>query len=219
MKKNRTGFTLVEMLVVLAIIAILAGALLAGFGKITKTAQRARAQETVSNVASALNILLQKKGVWPTDLKNAIKTNGGSDGDGKGCVMDVAKVFAKYGLLGITYTGSTSDLASLQLKGTDRVGIVDPWAVAVLKQNKSATASAKVPQGGTVKSHIIYYAVDDDLDGIVEAKVCGETVKVRANAIAWCAGRDGELGDSYSKRGKKNADNVYSWRKGQEVKK
>ena len=47
--------------------------------------------------------------------------------------------------------------------------------------------------------------------------MCGETVKVRANAIAWCAGADGELGDSYSKRSKKNADNVYSWNRQQEV--
>lgn len=219
MKKNRTGFTLIEMLVVLGIIAILAGALLAGFGKITKTAQRAKAQEAVSNVASALNIMLQKKGVWPADLKNTLKSYQGADGDGKGCVADVAKVFAKYGLLGVTYKGSTSDLANLQLQGTDRCGIVDPWAIAVLKRDLAANVGTKVPSGGTVKSHIIYYAIDTDLDGITEAKVCGETVKVRANAIAWCAGRDGELGDSYSRRNKKNADNVYSWQRGQEVKK
>lgn len=101
--------------------------------------------------------------------------------------------------------------------GSDRCGIVDPWAVAVLKRSPSANASTRVPSGGTVKSHIIYYAIDTDLDGITEAKVCGETVKVRANAIAWCAGADGELGDSYSKRSKKNADNVYSWNRQQEV--
>ena len=66
MTQNRKGFTLVEMLVVMGIIAILSGALLAGFGQITKNAQRTRAQETVSNVATALNMLLQKKGGRPT---------------------------------------------------------------------------------------------------------------------------------------------------------
>ncbi|MGN0847624.1 MAG: type II secretion system protein [Kiritimatiellia bacterium] len=214
MRKNRTGFTLIEMLVVLGIIAVLSSALLVGFGRITKTAQRARAQETVSNVATALGIMLQKKGVWPTDHKNALKTYGGQDGEGRGCVEDVAKVFVKYGLMGISYTGSTYEP---QLKGSDRCGIVDPWAVAVLKRSPSNNHSTKVPSGGTVRSHIIYYAIDEDLDGITEAKVCGEEIKVRASAIAWGAGGDGELGDSYSKRSKKNADNVYSWRKNQEV--
>lgn len=214
MAKRRNGFTLIEMLVVLGIIAILSGALFMGYGRVTKGAQRTRAQETVSNVATALNILLQQKGLWPSDYRNALKTYGGQDGEGKGCVEDVAKVFVKYNLLGITYTGSST---SPTLKGTDRCGIVDPWAVAVLKRKPENGLSSVVPSGGTVKSHIIYYAIDTDLDGITEAKVCGETVKVRANAIAWCAGADGELGESYSKRSKENADNVYSWRKSQEV--
>ena len=77
----------------------------------------------------------------------------------------------------------------------------------------------EVPSGGTVRDHVIYYALDTDLDGITEAKVCGETVKVRANAIAWSAGADGVLGDSYSKRSKSNSDNIYSWRRDQEVRK
>lgn len=216
MKQNRKGFTLIEMLVVMGIIAILSGALLAGFNHITKNAQRTRAAETVSNVATALNMLLQKKGVWPADYKNALKAYGGQDGQGKGCVEDVAKVFAKYGLLGISFTGSDKNIT---LKGSDRCGIVDPWAVAVLKRNPSNTQSTKVPSGGMVRDHVIYFAIDTDLDGITEAKVCGETIKVRANAIAWAAGADGVLGDSYSKRTKSNSDNIYSWRRDQEVRK
>lgn len=213
-KKRQEGFTLIEMLVVLGIIAVLSGALFMGYGRVTKGAQRARAQETVSNVATALNMLLQKKGAWPSDYRNALKTYGGQDGAGKGCVEDVAKVFAKYSLLGITYTGAAS---SPTLKGVDRCGVVDPWAAAVLKRRPENGASTPVPSGGTVRDHIIYFAIDTDLDGITEAKVCGEAVKVRANAIAWCAGADGTLGAAYSKRDRNNADNVYSWRKTQEV--
>ncbi len=211
-REKKKGFTLIEMLVVLGIIAVLSGALLVGFSRITKGAQRARAQETVSNVATALNIILQRRGMWPSALKNF----GGRDGDGFGCVERIAKVFVGEGLLGISYTGSKD---SPTLKGSDRHGIVDPWAVAVLKRNADNNLSTPVPSGGMVKSHIIYYAIDDDLDGVTEAKVCGETVKVRASAIAWCAGADGDLGESYSKRDKANSDNVYSWRKNQEVRK
>lgn len=208
-KKKRRGFSLVEMLVVIAIIAVLSAALLMGYGRITRTAQRARAQETVSNVATALNIMLQRKGGWPTDF-NALKAYGGSDGEGKGCVEAVARLFAKYNLLGVRVENDKP-------VGGDRCGIVDPWAVAVLKRSASANAATPVPSGGTVKSHIVYFAVDTDLDGITEAKVCGDTVKVRASAIAWCAGADGKLGGSYAKRDKLNADNVYSWNRKQEV--
>lgn len=203
---RKKGFTLIEMLVVLGIIAIVTGALAMGYGRFVKTAQRQKAQATVSDVAQALGIMLQQRGTWPAGLR----AYHGADGEGKGCVVEVAKIFASNKLLGVALNNG-------QPTGTDRCGIVDPWAVAVLKRSPSANASTRVSSGGTVKSHIIYYAIDTDLDGITEAKVCGENVKVRANAIAWCAGGDGELGDSYSKRGKKNSDNVYSWNRKQEV--
>ncbi len=211
MKANngRKGFTLVEMLVVMSLIAILSTALLMGYGRVTRTAQKAKAQETVANVATALGVLLQQKSSWPKKLLSY----QGADGTGKGCVVEVAKVFAENGnLLGVTVDSSGKPT------GTDRCGIVDPWAVAVLKRSSANGESTAVPSGGTVRDHVIYFALDTDFDGITEAKVCGETVKIRANAIAWSAGADGELGDSYSKRSKKNADNIYSWQRKQEEK-
>ena len=210
MKKTSKGFTMIEMLVVLGIIGVLMGALLAGFGHVTRAAQKARAQELVSNVMTSLNILLQSKGVWPSDYNNALKTYGGQDGPNKGCVENVARIFASNGLLGVNIQGGT-------LRGVDKFGIVSPWAANVLKRSQNQNINARVPSGGTIRDHIIYYAIDTDMDGIVEAKVCGESVRVRANAIAWCAGADGKLGTSYHKRTKENADNVYSWRRNQEV--
>ncbi|MDD6031528.1 MAG: type II secretion system protein [Kiritimatiellae bacterium] len=218
--KRKLGFTMIEMLVVMGIIAILSGALMAGFGRVTKSAQRARAQETVSNVATSLTAMLQKKGRWPTEEDGAIKKHGGSDGSGYGTVEQVARVFGKLGFMNISYKGGTG--TGMQLIGTDRCGIVDPWAQAVLKRTKGGQGTGKdltVPSGGKVQDHVVYYAIDEDLDGIVEAQVCGERVKVRASAIAWSAGADGKLGNSYSKRSKDNEDNIYSWRRAQEVKK
>ncbi len=210
MSKIRKGFTLIEMLVVLCIIGIIMGALLAGFGHVTRAAQKARAQELVSNVVTSLTIMLQTNGVWPSDYNNALKLYGGKDGNSAGCVENVARVFASRGLMGVNIDNST-------LKGVDKFGIVSPWAQNVLKRSQSANASTPVPTGGTIRDHIIYYAIDTDLDGIVEAKVCGDNVKVRGSAIAWCAGADGKLGSSYRKRTKENQDNVYSWRHTQEV--
>ena len=225
--KSKSGFTMIEMLVVMGIIAILAGSMMAGFSRITKSAQRSRAQEAVSNVATALQMILQKKGSWPSDNDGALRKFGGSDGGGsgsKGAVVDVAKVFVKYKLLGVAHKGGETDYSQIKLIGVDSCGIVDSWAQAVLKRSKGATAEnagrdLKVPSGGTVKDHVIYYALDEDYDGITEAEVCGERIKVRASAIAWCAGADGKTGNVYSKRSKDNEDNVYSWRRAQEVKK
>lgn len=200
---RKDGFSLIEMLVVIGIIAVLSGALMVGFGRITKSAQRARAQETVANAATSLGILQQTLNAWP---KTLIQRQG-SDSEGMGMTKEVARILAKHGLMGVT-TMSNGEPA-----GTDRCGIVDPWAVAVLKRNKNANDSTVVPSGGTVKSHIIYYALDLDMDGITEASVNGTQVRVRAPAVAWCAGADGVLAD-YAKVGR--SDDVYSWRKDQE---
>ena len=206
----KKGFTLIEMLVVLGIIGILIAALLAGFGHVTRAAQKARAQELVDNVKTSLALMLQTNGVWPSDRNNALKLYGGQDGNNKGCIEEVARVFAGRGMLGVNISGD-------QLKGVDRFGIVSPWAQNVLKHQLNATAATVVPSGGTIRDHVIYYAIDTDMDGICEASVCGEKIKVRATAMAWCAGADGKLGNSYHRRSKENADNVYSWRHNQEV--
>ncbi len=204
---RRNGFTLIEMLVVMGIISILSGALLLGYGRVTRAAQRAKAQETVANVATALGILLQQKGSWPSGLSRYGSQAGG---DGRGCVKEVAKIFADNKLLGVKLDSGDKPI------GIDRCGIVDPWAVAVLKRSPNVSGDAAVPTGGTVADHVIYFALDTDFDGITEVANTGGarsgTVKVRANAVAWCAGADGQMGTT-----KTNADNIYSWQRKQEV--
>lgn len=200
----KSGFTLIEMLVVIGIIAILSGALLMGFGRVTKAAQRAKAVEAVSEVAQALAILRQKNSnVWPSVVSGGY---GGADGNGKGMVKDVAKRFGDAGLLGITVKNGLPI-------GISRCGVVDPWAEAVLKRSKDASEMSKVPSGGTVQDHIIYFAVDLDDDGITVANVGGQAVEVRAEAIAWCAGADGVIAP-YTQRGR--SDDIYSWDKAKE---
>lgn len=195
----KKGFTLVEMLVVLGIIAVLVGATIGGYSKFSKTAEKTRCQELVSNTATALATLFQQNGAWPRALRTA------AQGDGRLTAV-AAYPLASY----MSLTVSNNALA-----GYDRLGIVSPWATAVIRHHSggAVSESTRVPSGGTVDDHILRFAIDYDGDGIIEgANVGGETIDIRATAAVWCCGKDGKI-EAYSQGLRR--DDVYSWTKGQ----
>jgi prepilin-type N-terminal cleavage/methylation domain-containing protein len=203
----RKGFSLVEMLVVLGIIAVLVGASVGGYSSITKAAERAKCQELVSNVATALTAMFQQEGAWPKRVAGA--PNAGSDGR-----LDEVVSYAF--VRGTKYLSLNHKSGALI--GLDRLGIVSPWATAVMRRagvNASLTTVVSKGNDGdrTIDDHLLHFAVDLDGDGIIEgANVGGESVDVRATAIVWCAGKDGKM-EPYS-RGRRK-DDVYSWSPGQ----
>ena len=211
-KSLRSAFTLIEMLVVMGIIAVLIGASIGGYSAMTKSAERARCQELVSNVATALTALFQNEGSWP----KVLALEGGTDGK-----LDEKVAYALVSN-GRSYFSLTKD--GNKLGGHDRFGILTPWAQAVVKsQGSSATKGSKVGSM-TVDDHILHYALDLDGDGRIEgASVGGRSIDVRATAIVWCCGKDGVIepypygggavggkGSSSGAAGGKT-DDVYSW--------
>lgn len=214
------GFSLIEMLVVIGIIAVLMGTAVGGYSFATKRAQAARGRELVSNTATALNLLFQKDGRWPSALLNEAGSGAGR------LTARAAACLAVKKYMSLTYDRVDKDGESYYtLSGLDRYGIVTPWATAALKQaGNGGSESTKVPSGGNVKDHQLYYALDKTGEGIVEANVGGVTVKVRANAIVWCAGLDGVLapypyasggsggaGENRGGAAGKRSDDIYSW--------
>jgi prepilin-type N-terminal cleavage/methylation domain-containing protein len=211
----KKGFTLIEMLVVIGIIAVLVGASIGGFSAMTRTAEKAKCQELVSNVATALTVMFQQEGAWPRVLAQ----NGASDGrlDAKTAYALVAKGRT---YLSLSHSGN-------KLTGNDRFGVVSPWAATLLKRKGNAASLSDVvsvsPQGGqmTVQDHILHYALDMDGDGIIQgASVGNQVIDVRATAIVWCGGKDGFVvpypyaeGGGRANSGKN--DDVYSWTPGQ----
>ena len=204
---KKSGFTLVEMLVVIGIIAVLAAASMVGYTRIIKSARKTKTVELVANVATALTYILTKEGTWPEELLQ---------GDGSGQLdKNVAKVFIRYNLLGLSYNQRTGGEGNYTLTGKDRCGIVDAEAEAVLKRNRRANESTSVPSGKSVQEHILYYAIDDDGDGFTYAtlKDSGKQLKIRATAVVWAAGPNGV--EEYNALGRN--DDVYSWRPTQVV--
>lgn len=197
----KKGFTLVEMLVVVGIIAVLVGASIGGFSSVTKAAEKTKAGELVSNAATALSAVYQKTGYWPRIVASRGEHDGKLD-------SEVAPALEGY---------FSMNISDGQLVGLDRFGIVTPWATAVLKRAgngaSEATVVSRAKDGShSVTDHILHYAVDIDGDGIVEANVGGEDVSIRATAVVWCAGKDGRM-EPYSNRRK--SDDIYSWAPGQ----
>ncbi len=196
----KKGFTLIEMLVVIGIVAILAGAMIGAYSRMTASAEKARCRELVQNTATALTALFQREGAWPRALRTVGKTEGELD-------ERAAYPLAKGGYLSLTTEGD-------RLGGYDRFGVVTPWATAVIKRRgASASLGDAVPGGGTIRDHRLRFAIDLDGDGIIDgAAVGGESVPIRATAAVWCCGKDGKI-EAYATGLKR--DDVHSWSYGQ----
>ena len=205
---SHKGFTLIEMLVVIGIIAILVGASIGGFSAMTKKAEKAKAQELVSNVATALTAMFQEKGVWPKLLRD----NAGKQLDGKTAYAFVAGTTKYFSL--------TTNGAGTELAGLDKYGIVTPWATVALRHaGNNGSEETKVGLR-TVRDHILYYAIDLNGDGVIKGSeapdILDNAAGIRATAAVWCIGKSG--GDEgkpwkYSKGIRK--DDVHSWTVGQ----
>jgi len=203
-KISHKAFTLIEMLIVIGIISVLVGVSLASFGKMMKSAEKAKVQELVSEAATALTGLYEKDGIWPKKIREEGATSGRLD-------KDVALILANKGYLPLS-------VANGKLAGKDRFGVITPWAAKVVdRKGASAAEGDAVNAISTIGDHILYFAVDLDGDGIIDgANVGGESVNIRATAAVWCIGKSGgNQGKpwAYSKGQKK--DDVYSWTKGQ----
>lgn len=203
----KRGFTLVEMLIVIGIIAILTGAAMTGFRGAVEKAQAAKCQELVHNVSTALVKVFQDNGSWPSRIISAGQGSGEMTAEIGGELARRKALSLNYRLVENEETGEKV----YKLVGLDQCGVVSPWAAEVVKRkaaNGNVSLNELVPGGGTIRDHVLRFSVDDDEDGLVKVSYeGGKSVTVRASAAVWCCGRDGKFG---------TRDDIKSWAKGQE---
>ena len=205
--ESRKGLTLMELLVVVGIMMLLTAVLLGGISRVKKTAANAKAQDLVSNVATAFNQILQTEKNWPARLLRAASANDPI------VDTDACQSLIRGKVYSLSYKNKGD--GTYMLTGVDRFGIVDPWAAQFLRNHSSAGEGTKVPGGGTVKDHILRFAIDDDYDGICEVRILGKSIRVRASVAVWCCGQNGQF-ESYSSVGRaEGSDDIFSWTPGQ----
>lgn len=203
----KRGFTLIEMLIVIGIIAILSAVSAFSYGKVIERTQTAKLQELVHEVQTGLVQILQKDDSWP----HALLTEAAS-GNGQ-LKPEIGGILAKRGVISLSYEATSRDGTTYyKLTGLNKFGILTPWAEDVVRRlvkGGKLSESTKVPTGGTIESHRLRFAVDSDYSGkVVISGEGGISCTVRANACVWSAGKDGVFGTK---------DDVKSWAKGQEV--
>ncbi len=76
----RKGFTLIEILIVVAIIAILASVVLVGLGPTPQAGREARRLSELHEVQNGLELYYNKCGFYPGTAPGAVCTNGATNG-------------------------------------------------------------------------------------------------------------------------------------------
>jgi prepilin-type N-terminal cleavage/methylation domain-containing protein len=126
MKRNRpsrSGFTLVELLVVILVIAVLAGLLFAAVSGAIKTAKRHEAQTTITALAAAFRAYHTEYGSWPPFTGNPNLVDGNTITVLTGGVVTVGTVIANPKRI-VFMEISSKKLES----GTGR--LLTPWATS-----------------------------------------------------------------------------------------
>ena len=209
--RTRDGFTLVELLVVIGMIGLLAGALIASFSHLKTSARQSQAQALVGEVATALTAYLDRYREWPDALK------GRTEMDEKACW-----VLQENKLLDVVVKKWNETSQKMEWEGPtgnslDRFGLLDPWGRAGLRRNPSIGDAGAAIEGGTkLSDHRLQYRLDTNYDGVIDGSDDDPPPKglaVRASAIVWSRGPDGK--DDFESSGKRYPlDDRLSWNYG-----
>lgn len=198
--RNRNGFTLLELMVVIAIVVVLAGFLLPAVQSVLERAKKVQAKNDVTQIVTAMNAFYTEYGRYPT-----IATT------------DAAA----------TYGGSTSSKAlfdELRAKNISSTALNSRQIIFISPPEDGTLANPKGKIGTDGQFHDPWgsaygISIDADYDNQVPNPYAADTgagpTKIRQGIVAWSVGKDAKLGNNGDNSFKSSAgvqsDDVISW--------
>ncbi len=143
MKKVQKGFTLIELMIVVAIIGILAAIAIPAYQDYTIRAQVSEAMSLTSGVRTAVSEFRQTTGVWPDDNLDA---GVAASNEIVGNYVDDVAVGAANGVITATFGNAANPVIATQtltLTGDDSVAGSVQWACAGTVDAKYLPASCR----------------------------------------------------------------------------
>ena len=220
---NRSAFTLIELLTVIAIIAILMGLLFPAIGTIKESARRTQAKNDVTNIVAAVKQYYTEYGKYP--LVEASPTTPNSDtvvGDPEATpVADNSALFNTLRSIpeGINDQYKLNPRRIVFFEGKAATDSLAPRAGFADKQDAQKKGSFFDPWG---KQYVV--VMDANYNNIINLTQCyndftdsvsGEADKgARVGVGAFSLGKDNKLGtkgDKTYRKGSTASDDVISW--------
>jgi prepilin-type N-terminal cleavage/methylation domain-containing protein len=123
---SRKGFTLIEMLIVIAIIGILASIVLVGLGPVQKKGRDSRRISDLKEIQTALELYFNKNGSYPSDSSWAtLQTDLKGAGIGTANIPNDPRVGQNYGYA--VNSAKTSYVLGAQLEDPSNSAIRDSF--------------------------------------------------------------------------------------------
>jgi prepilin-type N-terminal cleavage/methylation domain-containing protein len=192
------GFTLVELLVVISIIAILMGLLFPTVNAVKNQAKKVQAKNDVTQLVVAVKAYYTEYGKYPLPTGSNSQTDFTYDsGNSNQNLMKILMGDDHWSLNPRRIQFLEPSVAKgdgyygVQLENDEIGEYLDPW---VQLQNSS--------------NWQYRVRIDSDYDG--RLRELGTGTELRTGCIAWSVGRDGEEGTSTTDTAYK--DNVFSWK-------
>lgn len=191
----RRGFTLVELLVVIAIIAVLASLGMVGYNKALQTTKKTEATQCLGSLVLACSAFYEEYQALPMATTSAIDAEQVTDNRLMGPLLGVQGAQDENPKMQTFFTWKMAkgkgDSAYGGLERTqNRAELVGPWV------NKSKSD----------RYYRLMFNYDYD-NQLREPQALGNEIIWDRKVLGYHMGKDGKIG------GKNDSDNVYSWNK------